>query len=58
QAKISTVPRSGPNQRLLRGYSKPVEENDSDDYENRGFATEEEDDSEERTLTSGQIDSL
>ncbi|KAG2766060.1 hypothetical protein Pcac1_g22657 [Phytophthora cactorum] len=38
QAKISTVARGGPSKRLLRSYSKPVED-DSDDL----------DDSEERT---------
>ncbi|EGZ10416.1 hypothetical protein PHYSODRAFT_287041 [Phytophthora sojae] len=59
QAKITTVARGGPSQRLLRSYSKPAEENDSADSEKWGFTTEElDDDSEERGLTSGQIESL
>ncbi|OWZ06004.1 Avirulence (Avh) protein [Phytophthora megakarya] len=50
QVKISTLTRGGPSQRLLRSYSKPVEE-DSDDLDDP-------DDSEERSGTTEKLKAL
>ncbi|OWY99928.1 Avirulence (Avh) protein [Phytophthora megakarya] len=39
QAKISTVAHGGPNQRLLRRYKEPVDEEPFQDLEERGKTT-------------------
>ncbi|KAG1706268.1 hypothetical protein DVH05_001416 [Phytophthora capsici] len=67
QAKISKVSQSSPSQRLLRSNKYPIKEEedeseDSVDWEERGFATPDEEDSEERSplsdATVGKLDKI
>ncbi|KAG1687407.1 hypothetical protein DVH05_005204 [Phytophthora capsici] len=54
QAKILKMEQSSPSQRLLRSIQYPVEEEEEDsvDFEERGFATPGEEDLEERSPLS------